>query len=73
VLIHFSQSVIYHDSVEGNIYVSSDEGKSWRVPDDIPKGEAALVVEHPFDNSYVRFILASYSCHSYFTGIRSDA
>ncbi|KAK7031441.1 Sortilin [Favolaschia claudopus] len=49
-------TVIYHDSVEGNIYVSSDEGKSWSQPEDIPKGEAVMVIEHPFEHSYA-FVL----------------
>jgi hypothetical protein len=35
--------------------VSLDEGKSWSTPEDIPKGVAAMVIEHPFDNSYVSF------------------
>ncbi|KAJ7019632.1 vacuolar protein sorting/targeting protein 10 [Mycena alexandri] len=53
---------IYHDSVESNIYVSSDEGKTWRIPDDIPKGAAAMVIEHPFDNSYA-FVLTRTKTH----------
>ncbi|KAF7317890.1 Sortilin [Mycena kentingensis (nom. inval.)] len=45
-------SALYHDSVEGNVYVSEDEGKSWKRAEDIPKGEAVMVIEHPFDTSY---------------------
>ena len=35
------------------MYVSQDEGKTWNVADRIPKGEAAMVIEHPFDKRYV--------------------
>jgi hypothetical protein len=39
--------------MEGSVYVSSDEGKSWKIASDIPKGQAMMVIEHPFDNRYV--------------------
>lgn len=39
--------------MEGNLFVSLDEGKSWKRVEDIPKGDAVLVVEHPFNNRYV--------------------
>ena len=39
--------------MEGNVYISSDEGKSWSVATDIPPGETAMVIQHPFDNRYV--------------------
>ncbi|KAJ6485837.1 Oligoxyloglucan reducing end-specific cellobiohydrolase [Mycena sanguinolenta] len=55
-------TAIYHDSVDGNIYVSSDEGKTWSMPEDIPRGAAAMVVEHPFDNSYA-FVLTRSTTH----------
>ncbi|KAF7309568.1 Sortilin [Mycena indigotica] len=55
-------SIIYHDSVEGNVYVSDDEGKSWHRAEDIPKGEAVMVIEHPFDNSYA-FVLTRTKTH----------
>ena len=45
---------MYHDVIEGNVYVSQDEGKGWERAADIPMGEASMVIEHPFDNSYVR-------------------
>jgi hypothetical protein len=48
------QSAVYHDSIEGNIYVSSNEGRTWTLPEDIPRGVAAMVIEHPFDASLVR-------------------
>jgi hypothetical protein len=47
------QSVIYHDAVAGDVYVSQDEGKSWAVAAGIPSGEAAMFIEHPVDNQYV--------------------
>ncbi|KAL4245130.1 Vacuolar protein sorting/targeting protein 10 [Abortiporus biennis] len=55
-------SVVYHDPVESNIYVSQDEGKSWKLADGIPSGQAALVFEHPFDNSYA-FVLTKGKTH----------
>ncbi|KAF7289529.1 Sortilin [Mycena chlorophos] len=55
-------SAIYHDSLEGDVYVSDDEGKSWKRADDIPKGEAAMVIEHPFDNTYA-FVLTRTKTH----------
>lgn len=45
--------MLYHDSIEGNVHVSLDEGKSWKRVEDIPKGDAAMVIEHPFNNRYV--------------------
>ena len=41
------------DSSEGIVYVTEDEGRSWEEASGIPKGEAAMVIEHPFDNQYV--------------------
>ncbi len=49
-----SETAVYLDSVEGILYVTQDEGKSWNAAPDIPKGDAAMVIEHPFDNRYVR-------------------
>lgn len=34
--------------------MSEDEGKSWKIVEDIPKGEALVLMEHPFENRYVR-------------------
>lgn len=47
------QFAIYHDSMEGKVYVSSDEGKSWNVASDLPAGKIMMVIEHPFDNRFV--------------------
>ena len=48
-----STAVVYHDVVEGAIWVSQDEGRYWKLADDIPKGKAAMVIDHPFDNRIV--------------------
>ncbi|CAL1713879.1 unnamed protein product [Somion occarium] len=55
-------SLIYHDVVEQNIYVSNDEGRSWTRADDIPEHKAAMVIEHPFDNNYA-FVLTKGKVH----------
>lgn len=47
------QTAIFHDSMEGNVYVSLDEGKTWNLADGVPTGEAAMFIEHPVDNRYV--------------------
>ncbi|KAH9832479.1 Oligoxyloglucan reducing end-specific cellobiohydrolase [Rhodofomes roseus] len=49
-------TAVYHDLIDGNVYVSQDEGKSWSRADGIPEGDASMVIEHPFDNSYA-FVL----------------
>lgn len=48
---------IYHDSLHGNLYVSTDEGKSWKQADGIPNGVASMIFTHPFDNRYVSCFL----------------
>lgn len=40
--------------MEGNVYVSQNEGKEWSLAQGVPKGDALMVVQHPFDNRYVR-------------------
>ncbi|TCD61550.1 vacuolar protein sorting/targeting protein PEP1 [Steccherinum ochraceum] len=55
-------AAIYHDAIEGNIYVSQDEGKSWNRASDIPQGAALMVFEHPFDNNYA-FVLTKNKEH----------
>ena len=52
-----TQNAIYHDVVEGNVYVSPDEGKSWALARDVPEGQAAMVIEHPFDSKVVSPLL----------------
>lgn len=53
--------------MEGNVHVSQDEGKSWARADGIPEGKAAMVIEHPFDNSYVRTLLTTENIFSPYT------
>jgi len=49
--------------MEGNVYVSLDEGKSWNRATGIPPGEASMVIEHPADNKYVStLIIGPYIC-----------
>lgn len=36
--------------------MSNDEGKSWKKSEDIPQGQAAMFIEHPFDNRMVSII-----------------
>ncbi|KAG2114629.1 uncharacterized protein F5147DRAFT_834477 [Suillus discolor] len=55
-------SVIYHDAIFGEIHVSHDEGKTWKRADDIPPGEAAMFIEHPFNNR-VAFVLTNSYTH----------
>jgi len=54
---YITQTAIFHDSMEGNIYVSLDEGKSWKLAEGIPTGVASMFFEHPVDNRFVRHIL----------------
>jgi photosystem II stability/assembly factor-like uncharacterized protein len=54
-----TQTTIYHDLRAGTVYVSSDEGKSWNKADGVPEGQAAMVVEHPFDKTMVRVLALS--------------
>ena len=72
LLLTFAKSAIFFDSIDGVVYVSQDEGKSWSTAD-IPKGEAMQVIEHPFDNQYVRHsTIGILECHSCPIGICLD-
>ncbi|KAI0653007.1 Oligoxyloglucan reducing end-specific cellobiohydrolase [Cubamyces menziesii] len=57
-----STTAIYHDVVKGNVHVSEDEGKNWKLVEEVPEGKAAMVIEHPFD-SRVAFILSKGKTH----------
>ncbi|PPQ80721.1 hypothetical protein CVT25_001841 [Psilocybe cyanescens] len=57
-----TESVIYHDSMQGDVYVSLDEGKSWKAAEGIPSGKTAMVLEHPTDNRYA-FALTDGTTH----------
>ena len=39
--------------MEGNLYVSLDEGKTFKAADGVPRGKIVMVFEHPTDNRYV--------------------
>ncbi|TDL26564.1 signal sequence binding protein [Rickenella mellea] len=54
-------TILYHDVSEGEVWVSQDEGKAWSRAD-IPMGEAAMLIEHPFDNHYA-FVLTKGTKH----------
>ena len=47
------QTVLYHDAIARNIWRSDNEGKEWKVVEDIPLGESWNLVEHPFDTTIV--------------------
>ncbi|KAI0685232.1 Oligoxyloglucan reducing end-specific cellobiohydrolase [Cytidiella melzeri] len=55
-------SIIYHDAMKGNVWVSDDEGRGWNQASGIPDGKAAMVIEHPFDNKYA-FVLTKSTTH----------
>ncbi|KAF9224207.1 Oligoxyloglucan reducing end-specific cellobiohydrolase [Gyrodon lividus] len=57
-----TSSVVYHDVIDGDVYVSQDEGKSWSRATDIPRGEAMMVIEHPSDSRYA-FALTAGTIH----------
>lgn len=69
---HLLQSVLYHDAVEGNVYLSEDEGKTWNLVNGIPREEASLLMEHPFDNRIVRLAIFLISSPDRYKGIRLD-
>ncbi|KAF8894237.1 vacuolar protein sorting/targeting protein 10 [Gymnopilus junonius] len=47
-----TEAAIFHDSIEGNVYVSLDEGKTWKLGEGIPAGKTMMVIEHPINNQY---------------------
>ncbi|KAF8264511.1 Oligoxyloglucan reducing end-specific cellobiohydrolase [Lactarius quietus] len=54
--------VAYHDIVRRDLYISSDEGKNWNRVTDIPQGDTALFLEHPFNNR-MAFVLTQGTTH----------
>ncbi|KIJ36616.1 hypothetical protein M422DRAFT_179211, partial [Sphaerobolus stellatus SS14] len=40
--------IIYHDILEGDVWISQDEGKSWDLASDVPRGKAIMFIAHPF-------------------------
>ncbi|KAF9524397.1 Oligoxyloglucan reducing end-specific cellobiohydrolase [Crepidotus variabilis] len=57
-----TDTAIYHDPQEGNMYISLDEGKSWKLADGIPSGKATAFIEHPVNNQY-GFVLTDGTTH----------
>ncbi|KAF9236110.1 hypothetical protein BU15DRAFT_64296 [Melanogaster broomeanus] len=46
VFLRSALSVVYHDDIDGDVYVSQDEGKSWSRATDIPSGEVMMLIKH---------------------------
>ncbi|KIM31675.1 hypothetical protein M408DRAFT_236567 [Serendipita vermifera MAFF 305830] len=46
----------------GDVYISEDEGKNWDIVDGIPREEAVMLIEHPFDNC-IAFVLTRSTRH----------
>ncbi|KAF8489994.1 Oligoxyloglucan reducing end-specific cellobiohydrolase [Russula emetica] len=55
-------NVAYHDIIRGDLFMSNDEGKSWRRSEDIPEGQAAMFIDHPSDNR-MAFVLTRGTTH----------
>ena len=48
---------MYHDILDGDVWISEDEGNEWKQVDGVPKGQAIMFLIHPFDQRTVRIIL----------------
>jgi len=59
VFLYALQAAFYHDIVGGTVYVSDNEGKSWKPAPGVPQGTAMLAIEHPFDHRRVCLFLYS--------------
>lgn len=57
-----TSTAVYHDMRDGNVFITQDEGKIWDRAVGIPSGDAAMVIEHPFDSRYA-FVLTSGTTH----------
>ncbi|KAG6330590.1 hypothetical protein ID866_8498 [Astraeus odoratus] len=55
-------TAVYHDLIAGEVFITQDEGNTWDRASDIPRGEAMMVIEHPFDTRYA-FVLTSGTTH----------
>lgn len=55
-------TILYHDSVQGTVWISEDEGRAWAKVDGVPSGQAMTLVQHPFDNR-MAFILGEGTKH----------
>ncbi|KAF8825213.1 hypothetical protein HHX47_DHR7000487 [Lentinula edodes] len=60
VFLEDTTTAFYLDDLEGVLYVSQDEGKSWSAADNIPAGEATMVIEHPFEKNYAFVLTQGY-------------
>ena len=58
--LHQTKYVAYHDMNRRDLYISSDEGKNWQRVTDIPQGDTALFIEHPFNNRMVSISSSTY-------------
>lgn len=54
--------MLYHDGASKDVWRSADEGASWFKVKGVPAGEAAFVIEHPYDLS-MAFILTKGNTH----------
>ncbi|KAF5316790.1 hypothetical protein D9619_006866 [Psilocybe cf. subviscida] len=57
-----TKSVLYHDPFARDVYISRDEGKTWKLAEGIPKGSVFTVLQHPTDNRYA-FAIADGKTH----------
>lgn len=52
------QIILYHDAVAKNVWRSDNEGKGWKRIQGVPDGEAAQVIEHPFNSRVVSLLFS---------------
>ncbi|BGO96427.1 putative Signal sequence binding protein [Rhodotorula toruloides ATCC 204091] len=57
-----SPVVLYHDQIARDVYRSPNEGKEWHLVEGVPRGDAYMLIEHPYDKS-IAFILSSSTTH----------
>ncbi|KAF8527216.1 Oligoxyloglucan reducing end-specific cellobiohydrolase [Gautieria morchelliformis] len=57
-----SSTVVYHDVMAGDVWISDDEGKNWRQVADVPTGQAMMFFAHPFARD-TAFILTKDETH----------
>ncbi|KAJ3714865.1 vacuolar protein sorting/targeting protein 10 [Lentinula guzmanii] len=61
VFLEDTTTAFYLDDFEGNLFITQDEGKSWSSADTIPAGDAAMVIEHPFEKNYAFVLTRGYT------------
>ncbi|KAF8523369.1 Oligoxyloglucan reducing end-specific cellobiohydrolase [Hysterangium stoloniferum] len=57
-----SEVVTYYDAMEGDVWISENEGKNWEIIPDIPRGKSIMLIMHPYNNR-VAFILTKDATH----------